>query len=143
MNDGMRQSGNSVSKMDRSISTSMRWSSCKAKVTSEGGMKKMVHILLWEFIKEEVTGIMARMERLKPLMLTALELDHLSSPLSDTEGEIAHTLSKLSQAIMNDISLVRKSVPALEMGVDAIQQDQDCRRHDKIFEWIPSTDFPA
>ena len=100
--DGMRQSGNSVSKIDRSISTSMRRSSCKAKVTSEGGMKKMVHILLWEFIKEKVTGIMARMERLKPLMQIALELDHLSRPLSDTNGEIAHTLSKLSQTIMND-----------------------------------------
>jgi hypothetical protein len=78
--DGMRQSGNSVSKMDRSIGRSMRWSSCKAKVTSEGGMKKMVHILLWKFIKKEVTGIMARMERLKPLIQIALELDHLLGP---------------------------------------------------------------
>lgn len=144
--DGMRQSGNSVSKIDRSISTSMRWSSCKAKVTSEGGMKKMIHILLWEFIKEKATGIMARMERLKPLnalMQIALELDHLSRPLSDTNGEIAHTLSKLSQAIMNDTSFVRKSIPALEMGVYAIQQDQDHHRHDKILEWISPTDFPT
>lgn len=66
--------------MDRSIRTSMRWSSCKVKVTSEGGMKKMVYILLWKFIKEEVTGIMARVERSKPFMQIALELDHLLSP---------------------------------------------------------------
>lgn len=78
--NGMRQSGNSVSKMDRSISTSMHRRSCKAKGTNEGGMKKIVHILLWKFIKEEVTGIRARMERLKPLMQIALELDHLSGP---------------------------------------------------------------
>lgn len=67
----------------------------------------------------------------------------LVRPLSDTEGEIAHTLSKPSQAIMNDTSFVRKSIPALEMGVDAIQQDQDRHRHDKILEWISPTDFPA
>ena len=76
-------------------------------------------------------------------MQIALELDHLSGPLSDTEGEIAYALSKLSQAIMNDTNFVRNSIPALEMGVDAIQQDQDRRRHDKILEWISPTDFPA
>jgi hypothetical protein len=72
-------------------------------------MEKMAHILLWEFIKE-VTGIMARIECLKLLMQIALELGHLSGPLSDTEGEIAHALSKLSQAIMNDTSFVRESM---------------------------------
>ena len=66
--------------MDSSISVSMRWSSCKAKIISEDGMKKMVHILLWRFIRVEVTGMMARMEHLKPFMQIALELDHLLSP---------------------------------------------------------------
>jgi hypothetical protein len=54
----------------------------QTKITSgrginKRGINKMGNTLLWKFIKEEVTSIMSRMERLKTLVQIALEMDHL------------------------------------------------------------------
>jgi hypothetical protein len=48
-----------------------------AKVEPTNKMRKLVTILLWNYIKEEVTSILAKMERLKTLVSIALEMDHL------------------------------------------------------------------
>ena len=57
----------------------------QAKIIKERGMKKVGYLFLWKFIKEEVLEILARIERLKTLVQIALEMDHLSVSLSDTE----------------------------------------------------------
>lgn len=49
----------------------------RTKITSGSGIRKMGNALLWKFIKEEVTNILSRMERLKTLVQIALEMDHL------------------------------------------------------------------
>jgi hypothetical protein len=54
-----------------------------------------------------------------------------------------NTIHSDNQAIKDNTSFVRKAMPALGMGVDAIQQDQSRQRRDNILEWISSTDFPA
>jgi len=54
-----------------------------------------------------------------------------------------NTIHSDNQAIKDNTSFVRKAMPALGMGVDAIQQDQSRQRCDNILEWISSTDFPA
>ncbi len=43
----------------------------------QAGEQKVKRRLLWKFSKEEVAGILARMERLKSLVSIALEMDHL------------------------------------------------------------------
>lgn len=40
-------------------------------------LKKMGDALVWRFSKEEITSILARMERLKTLVQIALQMDHL------------------------------------------------------------------
>ena len=49
----------------------------RAKVEPTNKMRKLANILTWNFIKEEVASILARMERLKALLSIALEMDHL------------------------------------------------------------------
>ena len=55
----------------------------QAKITGEGGIRKVGHFLLWKFVKEEVMEILARIERLKTLVQIALEMDHLLVSLSE------------------------------------------------------------
>jgi hypothetical protein len=43
----------------------------------KGGLAKIGNAILWKFSKEEVEGILSRLERLKSHVLIALELDHL------------------------------------------------------------------
>jgi hypothetical protein len=47
------------------------------KITSGSGIRKICHALVWRFSKEEVAGLLSRMERLKSLIQIALEMDHL------------------------------------------------------------------
>lgn len=47
----------------------------KVEVTSGAG--KVMHAVVWKFNKAEVEGMLSRMERLKSLILIALEMDHL------------------------------------------------------------------
>lgn len=49
----------------------------RSKVENQDGVQKANRPLLWKFGKEEVTSILARMERLKSLVSMALEMDHL------------------------------------------------------------------
>jgi uncharacterized protein with von Willebrand factor type A (vWA) domain len=49
----------------------------KKKVEKIDGMKGVVASLRWPFGKEEVAELLASIERLKTLVLVALEMDHL------------------------------------------------------------------
>lgn len=51
--------------------------------------------------------------------------------------------SKLSQAIQDDTNFVRTRVPAIQSGVDQIQQNQADATHREIVEWISPTSYPA
>ncbi len=49
----------------------------RSKVDANNGAQKMKTRLVWRFSKAEVTGILAKMDRLKTLVSIALEMDHL------------------------------------------------------------------
>jgi len=49
----------------------------EAKTTIKGHVQKLRRMLVWKFSKEEVASLLDRVERLKTLIGTALELDHL------------------------------------------------------------------
>jgi hypothetical protein len=49
----------------------------QSRVEIQDGVQKVKRRLLWKFSKEEVTSILARIERLKSLVSIALEMDHL------------------------------------------------------------------
>jgi hypothetical protein len=49
----------------------------RSKVEDQDGVHKFKRRLLWKFSKEEVKSILARMERLKSIVIVALEMDHL------------------------------------------------------------------
>ena len=49
----------------------------QAKMTGRGRLKRAGDALVWKFSKEEVTSILAKMERLKVLVEIALQMDHL------------------------------------------------------------------
>lgn len=49
----------------------------RSRLEAEDGLQRVKRRLLWRFSKEEVTSILARMERLKSLVSVALENDHL------------------------------------------------------------------
>jgi hypothetical protein len=46
-----------------------------AKVGPKNGVRKLANVLMWNFVKEEVASILARIERLKTLISIALEMD--------------------------------------------------------------------
>ena len=48
-----------------------------SRLENQDGVQKVKRWLLWKFRKEEVTSLLARMERLKSLVSFALENDHL------------------------------------------------------------------
>lgn len=50
----------------------------KTKMIGPGTLKKLGQALVWKFSKQEVTSILARIERLKTLVQIALQMDHLS-----------------------------------------------------------------
>ncbi|KAF1936446.1 hypothetical protein EJ02DRAFT_480563 [Clathrospora elynae] len=83
------------------------------RMTNGGRLKKASEALMWKFKKEEIAGILHRIERLKSLVEIALQGDHF----------------KLSQAIKNDTSVVRKNLDNVE--------------HRRLAEWISPTDYPA
>jgi len=49
----------------------------RSRVGIQGGVREVKRQLLWKFSKEEVTSILARLERLKSLVSVALEMDQL------------------------------------------------------------------
>ena len=49
----------------------------RSRLEIQDGVQKVKRQLLWKFSKEEVTSILARMERLNGLVNIALEMDHL------------------------------------------------------------------
>jgi hypothetical protein len=49
----------------------------RSKVEVQDGVQKVKRRLLWKFSKEEVKSILARIERLKSIVIIALEMDHL------------------------------------------------------------------
>ena len=49
----------------------------REKVEPTNKVRKLANTFRWNFVKEEVASILARMERLKTLVSIALEMDHL------------------------------------------------------------------
>lgn len=49
----------------------------QTKMTDGGRIKRVGDALIWRFKREEIDRIMARMDRLKTLVITALQMDHL------------------------------------------------------------------
>jgi hypothetical protein len=49
----------------------------QTKITDGGRLKKVGEALVWKFKKEEIAGILDRIERLKSLVEIALQMDHL------------------------------------------------------------------
>ncbi|MCJ1468158.1 hypothetical protein MMC07_006786 [Pseudocyphellaria aurata] len=93
----------------------------QAKMTDGGRLKKLTSGLMWRFSKEEITGILARMERLKTLV----------------------QIAKLSQAIKKLADMTYSNTEAAKSGLDAIRQHQDHAVHEQLMGWISTTDFPA
>ncbi|KAF1970704.1 hypothetical protein BU23DRAFT_537789 [Bimuria novae-zelandiae CBS 107.79] len=96
-------------------------------MTDGGQLQQVGKALVWKFKKEEIAGILVRIERLKALVGIALQMDHF----------------KLSQAIKDDTNVLRTHVPAIHSRVDEIQQDQVNAKHSKIMGWISPTGYPA
>ncbi|KAF2711109.1 hypothetical protein K504DRAFT_475959 [Pleomassaria siparia CBS 279.74] len=96
-------------------------------MTDGGLLEKACKTLTWKFKKEEIAGILNRIERLKSLIEIALQMDHF----------------KLSQAIKDDTGFVRTHVPIIQSGVDKIRQDQDSASHRTLLEWISHSDYPT
>ncbi|KAL8901819.1 MAG: hypothetical protein Q9207_005011 [Kuettlingeria erythrocarpa] len=111
------------------------------KVESGSGITKVGKILAWKFSKQEINAILLRMERLKTLVQIALELDHFK--LSQAIKSCVDTLHNDNQTIKEDTSEIRKAIPALEMGADAVQQEQTRQRHRTVTDWISSINFAA
>ena len=65
------------------------------------------------------------------------------SKLSQAIKSCIDTIHSDNLAIKDGMSFVRKSIPALEMGVNAVEQEQNRQRYDNILAWISSNDFPA
>ncbi|KAH7093338.1 ankyrin repeat domain-containing protein [Paraphoma chrysanthemicola] len=99
----------------------------QAKMNDGSRLKKVGEALMWKFREEEVMSFLARIERLKTLIGVALELDHF----------------KLSQAIKDETTQLRKQVPAIQSGIDRIQQNYDSTKHRALLDWISSSDYPA
>lgn len=47
------------------------------KIKGGEGLAKIGNVLLWKFVKEEVASILLQIERIKSLILIALQMDHL------------------------------------------------------------------
>ncbi|KAI9685640.1 MAG: hypothetical protein M1820_010768, partial [Bogoriella megaspora] len=103
-----------------------------SRVEALEGFQKIKRQLMWKFSKEEIAGILARMERLKSLVNIALEMDHF----------------KLSQAIHQNTLSIQGTPPTLQTDVAAIRdtqnQQQDAQRlqqHEGILQWLSAVFF--
>ncbi|KAI9155090.1 ankyrin repeat domain containing protein [Paramyrothecium foliicola] len=101
--------------------------SLQANMTDKGRLRKAGDALVWKFKKDEINGILARIERFKSLVEIALQMDHF----------------KLSLAIKDDTGFVRKQVPVIQSGVDRIRQNQEAARHRRLLDWLSPTSYPA
>ncbi|KAF2732165.1 hypothetical protein EJ04DRAFT_343492 [Polyplosphaeria fusca] len=90
----------------------------QTKMTNGGRMHKAGEALIWKFKKEEVNGILDRMERLKSMVEIALEMDHF----------------KLSQAIECNTRAIKDDTASVRLHVDNVE-------HRDLLEWVSSADF--
>jgi hypothetical protein len=60
------------------------------KVAVAGRSRRVVQALKWKIDKEEVNSILDRMERLKTLVVIALEMDHLWASIPVSYGKHTH-----------------------------------------------------
>ncbi|KAF2008719.1 hypothetical protein BU24DRAFT_359840 [Aaosphaeria arxii CBS 175.79] len=97
------------------------------KMTDSGRLGRAGEALMWKFKKEEIASILNRMERLKSLVGTALQMDHF----------------ELSKAIKSDTDFVRAQALGIKSGVEKIQQDQDFTKYHQLLEWVSPSDYPA
>ncbi|KAH9864036.1 hypothetical protein J1614_009969 [Plenodomus biglobosus] len=96
-------------------------------ITDGDGLKQASKALMWRFKKEEVVGILQRIESFKKLVEIALKMNHF----------------KLSQAIKDDTNFVQTHVPAIQSRVNKIRQDEADLKHGKMLDWISPTHYPA
>ncbi|KAF2026442.1 ankyrin, partial [Setomelanomma holmii] len=99
----------------------------QTKMTDRGRLKKAGDILLWKFKKEEVEGILGRIEHLKTLVEITLQRDHF----------------KLSQAIKGDTQMIKDDTNSIKSNLNSIRTQGDNAEHRRLLEWISSTDYPA
>jgi hypothetical protein len=65
------------------------------------------------------------------------------SKLSRAIKTYVDTLHDDNLIIKDDTSTIRRAIPNLEMGVHAVQQEQERQRHHILLRWISSIDFAA
>ncbi|KAH6643577.1 hypothetical protein C7974DRAFT_985 [Boeremia exigua] len=99
----------------------------KDKISDAHRIQKLAKTILWKHIKGDAERILSRVERLKSLVLIALEMDHF----------------KLSQSIRSRIDSLRDDTKPLRKGVDALQLDRERQKHRRIMDWLSSDDLPA
>jgi len=48
-----------------------------AKVEPKSKLRNALNVLMWKFVKDDIARVLTRMERVKTLVIIALEMDHL------------------------------------------------------------------
>ncbi|OBT64232.1 hypothetical protein VE03_06864 [Pseudogymnoascus sp. 23342-1-I1] len=118
------------------------------KIVSGKGLVKIGDALWWRFTKEEVAGILLRIERLKSLIQIALQIDHfkLSQAIKTRLDEIYDD----NEEVKLDMGVVRSQIPALQDGVgaiqdsvDAVQRDQDRQKNQVLVEWLSPAKYSS
>ncbi|OAF60440.1 hypothetical protein VC83_03381 [Pseudogymnoascus destructans] len=125
----------------------------QVKIVSGKGLVKIGDALWWRFTKEEVAGILLRIERLKSLIQIALQMDHfkLSQAIKTSLDEIydngkgikidlAVVRSQIP-AIQGSVGAIQDSVGALQESVDAVQQERDRKKNQVFVKWISSANY--
>ncbi|KAK4184222.1 hypothetical protein QBC35DRAFT_455514 [Podospora australis] len=108
----------------------------KKKAEKREGAKGLAASLLWPFTKEEVAELLASIERLKTLLLVALELDYMK--LSQAIKETVDDIRSSNKDILIDTWSIKNSLPAIESKVDDIDQNQ---HREAVLAWLPFYDF--
>ncbi|OBT78240.1 hypothetical protein VF21_03031 [Pseudogymnoascus sp. 05NY08] len=113
----------------------------KLKIVSGKGLVKIGGALWWSFTKEEVAGILLRIERLKSLIQIALQMDHFK--LSQAIKTGLDGIYDNSEEIKIDLAIVRSQIPAIQGSVDAVQRDQNRQKNQALVEWISSAEYSS
>ncbi|KAK4167514.1 ankyrin repeat-containing domain protein, partial [Cladorrhinum sp. PSN259] len=110
--------------------------SIKKKVEKSDRFSSFAASILWPFSKGELSELLSTIERLKTLVLVALETDHLK--LSQTIKQTVDAIYNNNKIIMDDAYSIKKSLPALHSKVEEIDQHQ---LRDAILAWMSFQDY--
>ncbi|OBT88430.1 hypothetical protein VE02_03298 [Pseudogymnoascus sp. 03VT05] len=111
------------------------------KIKGGEGLARVGNVLLWKFVKEEVASILLQIERIKSLILIALQMDHLE--LSRAIKDCLAKIHNSNEELQIEMSAVLNSMPMLHDGIKKIQVGQDRQQNQQLLQWISSTDFPS